>query len=251
MATNNQKGFTAVEMIILAPILVLVIGAFVASAVVLTGQSLSLRERNTLISDTQTALDTIESDVNTANSFLTTTGSLTAPQGSNDLTTPATATAAFTNTTSGQPDALILQSGVTSKGRNDPGRSLVYNGSGTCNPANGVLYYKSVYMLRSNILYKRTIVPTSAACLTPWQQNSCDANLVSTYSSVCKIEDEQLLDDVSGITIQYFSDSTSTTPLAASAAASADDVSFQIDTSKTSGSGTVTYSATRRATKLN
>lgn len=251
MATSRQKGFTVVEMLVVAPVLILAIGAFVLAAVLLTGESISAREKNTLAYDTQAALDEVETNINRATTFLATTGSVTAPQGSNDLTSPATATAPFTNVTSGQPDSLILQAGATTYGPNNVNRTLIYNGSGTCNPSNGVFLYTVVYFVRSNILYKRTFVPSTTACATPWQKNSCYASLLSSYSSVCKVEDDQLMANVSNVTIQYYSDNSSTTPLASSAASTAGSVSMQIDTSKTVSGKTITYSATLRAAKLN
>ena len=65
------SGFTLVEIIIIAPIVILFIGAFIALVVNLTGESLRLREKNAAAYEVQEALNDIETNVALAGSFHT------------------------------------------------------------------------------------------------------------------------------------------------------------------------------------
>ena len=65
-------GFTLVEMLIIAPIVILVIGVFVSAIVNMTGEVLSVRGANALTYNVQNALNTIDADVKASGGYLAT-----------------------------------------------------------------------------------------------------------------------------------------------------------------------------------
>src|SRR6185437_11905407 len=90
---KEQKGFTIVELLVIAPIVILTIGAFVTVIVNMTGDVLAARTSTLLAYNVQNALNKINADVNLSSTFLaqtnltegvTTTIPLSAPQGYND-----------------------------------------------------------------------------------------------------------------------------------------------------------------------
>ena len=68
----TKKGFTLVEMLIIAPIVVLVIGIFVSAIVSMTGDVLSVRSVNNMTYNIQNALDTVSADVKASGGYLAT-----------------------------------------------------------------------------------------------------------------------------------------------------------------------------------
>ena len=67
-----SKGFTLVELLVITPVVILVIGGFVGAIIAMTGNVLSTRSANRLVYNIQDALDRIEADVRQSNGFLTT-----------------------------------------------------------------------------------------------------------------------------------------------------------------------------------
>lgn len=232
-------------MLVIAPLVILLIGATIGYMTSLTGQGIQTREKNAIVYNTQAALDEMEKSIVSSTQFLTTTGTQTTPQGLNDGAT------AFTNATSGQPDALITRSAATTKGPYDSSRTLIYSGTGACNTTNPIFQYTTVFFVNNGSLYKRTILDRGAACASPWQRNSCSTAGVASYPAVCAAEDEKLADNITNIDVQYFADKTSTTQLDDSAAASADTVSIQITASKQVAGSAVTYGGVMRASSIN
>lgn len=243
MQARITQGFTLVEMLVIAPIIILFIGAFIALIVSLTGESIQLQASNSAAYNTQDALDDMEASTLQTVGFLTTTGSVQSPQGKNDNTT------AFTNDGGGtNPDSLIISSAATTKGPYDSTRSVIYTGAGECNAENPIYTYTTVYFVDTtdNALYKRTILPQVAACDAPWQKGSCKESLVAANPSVCKVGDEKLLENVTGMTIQYYSDGASSSPLPESQASLASSIEVTVATSKQVAGKPVAYSASAR-----
>lgn len=245
---NNHRGFTLVEVLVIAPIVVLFIGAFIGLLVTLTGESLVVRERNVAVYDSQAALDDIEASASRATSFLvSTTGiPIVSPQGKNNTA------AAFTNTNgSGNPDTLIIRSAATTKNPTDPTRSLVYLGAGACDSKNPIYTYLTVYFVGSDqSLYKRTITPQYAACATTWQRGSCDSTLVASNPTVCKTSDEKLLSNVGTFDVQYYVGSSSTA-ISDSQATTATDISVNLNLNKQVAGNSLNYSSTSRTRSEN
>lgn len=150
---TKAKGFTLVEVLVIAPVIILFIGIFVAMLVGLTGESLTVREKNVAVYDAQAAQTDIEAAVERATEFATTTGTLPMPLGKRNETTNTPTTTAFTNTPSGNFTTLILKSPTTDKSPADPTRTLIYTGTGSCNSANALYTYMTIFFYRTGQRY--------------------------------------------------------------------------------------------------
>jgi type II secretory pathway pseudopilin PulG len=211
---NNHSGFTLIEILVISPIVILFIGAFVGLIVGLTGESLRLREKNVSAYDVQNALDDIELNAARSTAFLSTTGTLPSSQGKNDTT------AAFTATTSGAPDSLIFTAVATDKGPYDTTRSVIYKGSTPCATTNPLYTYSTIYFVGSDSnLYRRQIMSTDPACTAPYQKSTCsEAVMAASPPSYCQTSDDKLASNVSGFTVIYYTatGAVTTDPTAAS-----------------------------------
>ncbi len=246
---KDTHGFTLVEVLVISPIVILFIGAFIALIVTLTGESIQIREKNASAYDMQSTFDEIESNVLRTTGFVADTGLIATPQGRNN------ATAAFTNTAD---DTLILKSAATTGSPLDANRSLIYTGTGACDSRNPTYEYLSVYFLAldpdtttnttDQALYRRTILPQVAACASAWQRGSCAESVVSSNTSVCKTSDEKLLGSVASFNVDYFS---GTTPVTNANAATANSISITINSSKQVSGSPVSYTSSITVTSQN
>lgn len=252
---HRRAGFTLVEVVVIAPILILTLGGFIVALVTMVGDTLANRDSNALVYDTQTALDRIEQDVRLSTTFLQTTGTLPSPQGSD---ANYTGTAAFTASSSNN---LLLATLSTTTNPLDPTRQVVYfanqpNPCGTLQSYNTPLTTTVIYFVYNGALYRRTAIPSytltagqaTTVCATPWQQNSCSPG----YSSAqCNTQDAKLMDNVSSLALAYYGSSSSTTDLGPANAAAATTVGVTITTQKVTAGQTLTNSSTSRITRLN
>lgn len=224
MSQNKKNGFTIVEILVVAPIIILVIGAFITVIVNLTGQVLASRESNNIAYSIQDALNRIEQDVKVSNSFLAKNNitPLTSPQGYNNDTTD------FTNISSSLPNALILEEYAIANNPKSTSRSLIYlNTPNACDSAqltqNQPMKINIIYFVRNNTLWRRTIMPSNyktAGCdantpaispAIPWQQPSCEP---SKTDSICESKDVKLVDGISntaGFNMKYYDNPDSAT----------------------------------------
>ncbi len=218
----QQKGFTLVEMLVVAPIVILAIGAFLTAIIAMTGEVLASRASNNLSFNVQDALNRIEQDVKLSNSFLATnnipldssTNAVTTNhyQGYNDDAT------AFTSIGSTSGTSLILNMVATTTNPISTSSSYVYlkNKPNDCsNPQGNIPFtYNIVYYVKNNTLYRRVIMPnnyadtTNNVCAAPWQQPSCSPSYMAAQSGsvFCKTSDVTLVSGISatGFTLQYF-----------------------------------------------
>ena len=219
--SQNKKGFTIVEVLIVMPIVIIVIGVFITAIVNMTGDVLATRGANSLIYNIHNALNQIEQDIKLSDGFLETNSFiLTAPQGSDDATnTP------FLNITASGP-ALILDSLATTSNPLNTARNIVYeNNPKTCIDVqvdqNNPVKTNIVYFIKNRTLWRRTIMPSgytaagygcdaiAQANATIWQQASCAPTVP------CPAKDMKLVDDIvpgSGFKIDYYTSPESTTP---------------------------------------
>lgn len=207
------RGFTLVEIIVVAPVLILIIGTIIASIVTLTGESLTEGGRSQLMGDVQDALDRIEDDVVSSGAYLATNNfNLTSPQGVDD------ATQKFVSVSVGGDDTLILNSFFTSSNPAISTRGLVYlpDSPYACSDAarlaqNQVMTMNIVYFVKDSALWRRTVVTgtyASKACpgVTPWQQPNCAESKMSLNPTLCKAQDELMVSnvDTADFTVLYF-----------------------------------------------
>jgi len=217
----TKNGFTAVEVLIIAPIVVLVIGIFITLIVNMTGQVLATKSANTLTYNIQDALNLIEQDVKSSNSYLATNNiSLISPQGYDN------ATADFRNIDNGT--MLILSNYATTSSPLSPDRNIVYslNTPNACNSAqidqNAPMPINIIYFVKDKTLWRRTIMPsnytdgcdaTTKLAVIPWQQPTCSPTAPS--GDYCKTQDTKLVDgivDDGGFSINYYTKADTTNP---------------------------------------
>lgn len=254
-----SKGFTIIEMAVIAPIVVLTIVAFVTFVINLVGDATNERMSNQLTYGIQDALTRIETDVKYSNYFIEQTDlTLTFPQGLNNDTT------IFKNNTS---NALILSMPSTSDNPMTSSSSYVYlsNTPYSCSSANvsqnSVLPYNVVYFVVNGTLWRRTIMRAdyaTAGCATPWQQPSC---AIGQTASFCKTQDIRVLDNVTSFGLTYYSSPSSTTALSDATSLSKTDserkailqyagtVQISISANATAGAKTISRSGSARVSK--
>lgn len=252
MSRRNIKqlhtGFTLVEMLVVAPIVILIIAGFIAVMINMTGDILASREKSSMTFATQDALDRLEQDIKLSAQFLSTTGTLSSPQGSNNLT------AAFTATPSGSQTSNLLLSAFATTGSpvNTEGRSLVYlsNSPNACASVgktyNQPLSIMVVYFLNGSTLWRRTIVPTGGSfCDPPWQRNSCADGQTA---ALCRAKDEKILENVTAFKVDYCSRSGA---CAGVTPQMADGIQASITTTQSVAGMTNTITLSLNATHLN
>ena len=227
----KSRGFTLVEMMVIAPIVILLIGAFIALIVNLTGEVMSSRGSNVLTYNLQDALNQIEEDVKLSSTYLSSTNInlATTKQGyGGDATNGSTV--AFTNIAkSGGSSASLILNGLVTNGNpmsNLSGYVYLANSPNPCTSAseysnNRPMSMNIVYFVDSqNTLWRRVIMPSNYAnasvrcgAAAPWQQPSCTPGYNATSLPFCKTNDMRLLDGVapSDFIVQYFSAASNTT----------------------------------------
>ncbi|HEY8886051.1 MAG TPA: prepilin-type N-terminal cleavage/methylation domain-containing protein [Candidatus Microsaccharimonas sp.] len=274
-ARTKQKGFTLIEMLVVAPIVILTIGAFLTVIISMTGEVLASRASNNLSYNVQDALNRIEQDVKLSNGFLATNNVMGTNQGYNDDAT------AFTNIGGASGTSLILNMVATTTNPVSANSSYVFlkNKPNDCSaPQNNVPFtYNVVYFLKTNAttnvtsLYRRIIMPTNyndttnTVCSTPWQQPSCSPTYMDAQpgSVFCKTKDILLVDGVTpaNFSLQYFNGEATTTvngpastaPLAAdrnTALQSATTVGISIDAQQTTAGRPIERAAILRVSRL-
>lgn len=243
--TNHRQtsGFTLVEMLVIAPIVILFIGGVVAFIISLVGDTLVSSERNTMTWQIQSSLDQIESDVRLATSINSTSGTMPSPQGNGGGTT------AFSGTS-----ALILTQLATTKNPYDTSRSLIYlaNPASACGTnaeyINPALTIQVIYFISGGTLYRRVSypLPTAATCgsVTPWQINSCSA----IGASPCLAKDQALVPNVT-MGLEYFTGSTSTATTATPSVTTSTRVTLTVN--RTIAGSNLSSSGVMSATRLN
>lgn len=268
----KNKGFTLVEMLVIAPIVILAIGAFITLIVNLTGEIMSSRGSNILTYDIQNALGRIEDDVKLSAGFLaTSTVPLTASnpqgQGAVNSTTPFSFSGA-----SGQ--ALILNALVTNGNPLALDTRYLYLADSPNSCASSEEYQRNtpmtmniVYFLRKTnpgnetySLWRRVIMPANYANTTAycgskvaWQQPNCIDD--AARNAFCKTNDEELVKNLqlTDFTISYFTAAGSTTPATVTNNTSLQPITtaaVTISASPTIAGRTITGSGTVRASRL-
>lgn len=250
---QKSKGFTLIEVLVIAPVVLMSITVFIAMMVLLTGDVLVARERNAAIYDTQDALNDIEREVKNSVQFLSTSGTLLSPQGKDNVSS------AFTSA-SGD---LIIKSIVTDKSLTSADRKPVYyayqpNQCGASEGVNSMFTARTIYFLKSDkSLWKRTYLPAynrdsapnaETVCSDPWQLNSCSPG--QPMDGRCKTRDVELIKNVTDFSVDYFTSADSTVDSGDAAADTAVAVRVSITTSKKVSGKDLTYTSSLRALKV-
>lgn len=264
---NTNRGFTIIEMLVVAPIVILFIGAFIAAIVGMTGEVLTTRSANKLTYDIQDALNRIEQDVNSSAAFLSKNNiSITPPQGYNNDNTN------FKNVDSTNGNMLILNVYATTKNPQDVTSQVIYtkNQPNTCaSPniaSNPPVMLNIVYFVKNNALYRRVLAPSfydTVGCSVPWQTPSCARNVTG---SLCKGVDVSLVSGIASFDdfkIDYYPsqsstapnatavDTSSTNPVRQTALQSTNSIKVTINATSTIAGRTFSQSGTIRANSPN
>lgn len=258
-STHTISGFTLVEVLVVAPVILLTIAAFIGIIITLTGEALVARSSNALTYDTQEALNMMEEDVRMSGAFLSVNKwVIPSPYGYNN------ATQGFTNASSTTGTMLILNTSATYKDyagsrfpvwrANQPNPCTAGNVS-----QNSTMPINIVYFIKDGTLFRRTLTPPfyGDACTTPTQIATCHPSVTSG----CQTRDTRVLDDVSSLDIQYFSTASASSPSANASNPSQTDSNRQtalnstttalitLTAGKSVAGRDVTYSGTVRATR--
>lgn len=216
---TQKSGFTLVEMLVVAPVVILAIGAFITLIINMTGEVITSRTSNVLAYNLQDAMSRIDEDVKLSTSFLATNNfTLQNGQGSDD------GTASFKNVSNADGTVLILNTYVTNGNPSSEGTGLVYlaNQPSACGSsnvhANTPLTMNVVYFIKDSTLWRRAVMPanyddgSSAVCGTPWQQPSCAPGYDPVAKPFCKTNDIKLVEgvDVNSFSVQYYGSAGST-----------------------------------------
>lgn len=204
---NKNHGFTIVEIAIIAPIVILVIGAFVATIISMTGETLATSASDSLSYSVHDALDRIRQDVESSGALLATNNiSIESPQGYNDDSTN------FHNADITNGTMLIINSYATDKNPLDTTTKKLY--------ASGQpIMINIIYFVKNGTLWRRVLTPStldyiSSDNLVPWQQPSCAPYITNISNTSCKAKDTRLVDGISdkdGFTVTYYQDAASST----------------------------------------
>lgn len=210
--TIKTRGFTIVEMLVIVPAIIVVIGIFISAIVGMTGDVLENKGSNTLSYDVQDALNRIQQDVTSSGAFLA-KNNITLPddsvQGYNDDNT------AFENASEDKGNILILNEYATTTNPLSTSRELVYvfNKPNACNSSkvneNTPMMMNVIYFVKNNTLWRRVLAPSNYAtlgCNDPFQQPSCAPGVTDPTYNMCVAEDTKVIDDieVNDFSIAYY-----------------------------------------------
>ena len=186
MSKHLKDGFTLAELLIIAPIVILVVTSIVSAMVVLTGNVLVSRASNKLLYGLHDTLARIDQDVSSSKSVLKESIDPTRPQGLNNDTTKFSTT---------DNKTLILNSYTTSTNLINKDKNIIFDDS------NDSVMFNTVYFLDLNkTLWRRVIAPNSYEDYDTWQLPSCADEQTE---AICKVKDTKLLDKIDTMTIEY------------------------------------------------
>ena len=252
---TKQAGFTLVEMLVVAPLVLIVIAGLISAMVAMIGDSLIANSRVGIAYGLQDTLNQIEQDTRVTTNFMGVFSYLNSPQGRNGLT------GAFNY--SANEDLILTQQATTTSPYNTT-RDLVYYadqpaacGSGDMS-GNRALADRVIYFLDSGTLWRRTIVNPwnlnsthdgNTVCNTPWQRDSCPqgSTISNTPSSNCQSVDQKMLTNVTDFTPTFYdaSNNVVTDPTQAV------NVKVSITVQQGVSGSTLTQTSVMRATRRN
>lgn len=244
----GNNGFTIIEMLVVIPMTVLIVGTLIVALVGLLNSIIVANQKGALTYSMQDALDQIEQDIRLGTK-------VNQQATANDGTRHA-----------GGQNVLILTQYATDRNPADTDRELIHTSTNVapCRTAaeltnklyrtNTPLTLQVVYFVANGTLWRRTIVPdyrfsatnpaNNTVCGQPWQQNTC-----STISGNCRTLDTRVASNVSRIQFSYapgFNESASATPSDESVV-----IGATIDLAMISGGQTIKAHGTIQAQRIN
>lgn len=197
MRKKLELGFTLVELLVIAPVILVTTVATTTFLFNLYGGLVKQDAQLNLQLEAQNILFGLQDDLWYANQFVSTQN-----DNLDDPYDPAGGWAAATT-----PPTLIISTAALTANRRDPNRQPVYINQSTCTPpdGNGVndLLYNNVIYFKSGVnLYKRILSAPSSlpTCGTSYQKQSCpQANATPTC-----LADARLSDHVDTFSVTYY-----------------------------------------------
>lgn len=192
---KNEQGFTLVEVLIMAPIMILTIVFLMSFLFSQYGQLTQQGAQINLQTEAQVVTFSMEDDVFFANAFVQNLN-----DGLSDTYQPSGGWKY--NTT---PQTLIISDPAVTKNHRDANRQPVYINTLGCDASvldqNSPLYNNIIYFVSGTTLYKRTVSApsTMSTCGTSFQKQTCPASNATTACPADKI----LTDKVESFSITY------------------------------------------------
>jgi type II secretory pathway component PulJ len=209
-ALNNSRraGFTLVEVLIVLPPMLIITTITVSVLMGLLLNNSQSQYQVSSASNVKTALNTIEQDMKTSGAILTTTDS----QMTDAYVSDSGGTSWSYKGVSSQSRTLIIRGYATTESPVSDTKSPVYINQFGCDAANlysnPVLTTNIIYFVKNGSLYRRVLTDaTKTTCNTPYQRQSCPADLPSRDVS-CKADDSLILSDMSNFDVQYYTSGT-------------------------------------------
>lgn len=253
--SRRSDGFTIAEVGVIVPIIMLLVIAIFS--IMFTFLLSSNREQVRLYQaySQSSGLNRIEADVRLSTGFLKTNDPALpdpyAPAGGWDV-----------NANSNKP--LILNQYATSNNPLSNTRTPVYtlatNASDCSSPTNvaGPLRYTIIYFVNGTTLYRRILINQSdRTCVPQYQKLSCPRadTLSGSRNQLCGADDEEIAQNVSRLSIEYYTNQGDTTPLNVQANRtlldSARSARVTIENTQSSYNGSVTTASSVKAPNQN
>lgn len=204
--TDRQQGFTLIEVLVVAPVMIMTIIIMMSFLFNQFGQLTQEGTRLRLVTDSQLITFSIQDDIFFASSFESDKNA-----NLSDDYAPSGGWKSNTN-----PQTLIVSSVALTKSNRDPDRTPVYINTVGCDPSvldqNSELLNNTIFFVSGTNLYKRILTAPSslATCGTSHHKQTCPAN---NASSACP-KDILLTDKLDSFSVTYFdsNNNTTTTP---------------------------------------
>lgn len=229
--SRNNKGFTIVEVMIVMPIIILVIGGLISAIIVMTGDVLANKEASYLQYSIQDALDRIEYDTKISAGFLATNNITIYDRQGYENNNSSPFENADNSNSGPNSTSLILNYYATTNNPADSTRNLVYskgiNNCGDLKQQDPPVMLNIVYFVKNNTLWRRVIAPENyltISCETPWQQPSC-----YEVGSFCKAKDIKLVEGITEFSISYYKPPYTDTDILTNASDATKDIIIRND----------------------
>lgn len=192
---QSIKGFTLVEMLVVAPIFILVSMTMLGFLIDRYGALLVNAARVRLVTEAQSMLITMEDELIFADDYLEALD----PE-LNDPNDPFSGWDFDTD-----PDTLIISETALTSDRRDPDREFVYKASDGCAT---IALNNLIYFAVDNpdddyyTLYKRTVAPDYATCGDDYKETSCPAAELGMNG--CNKVDGEITNNLVDFQVEYY-----------------------------------------------